>query len=88
MYVLSKSVAVNDNLLLHLRFLGICVFFFMYTVIILIICPSTKVAVNGHPYKNFRFFFYVCFFLHVHTHFFKKKFLQQGCSLTGWDCCK
>ena len=50
MYVPSKSVAVNDNLLLHLRFLDICVSFFRYTVIILIICPSIKVAVNGQPY--------------------------------------
>ena len=35
MYVPSKSVVVNGHLLLHLRFLGICVSFFMYTPIFL-----------------------------------------------------
>ena len=31
MFVPSKSVAVNGHLWLHLRFLGMCVYFFMYT---------------------------------------------------------
>ena len=37
MYVPSKSVGVNSHLWLHLKFLSICVFFFMYTVIFLTI---------------------------------------------------
>ena len=37
MYVPSKSVVVNGHLWLHLRFLGICVYFFMYTPIFLTI---------------------------------------------------
>ena len=49
MYVPSKSVVVNGHLWLHLRFLGICVYFFMYTFIFPIFCPSMKMIVNGQP---------------------------------------
>ena len=40
MYIPSQSVVVNGHLWLHLRFLGICVSFFMYTPIFLTILIS------------------------------------------------
>ena len=72
MFVLSKSVAVIGHLWLHLRFFGICVYFVLQQGWLL---TATLFETSG--------FFYMCFFLHVYSHFLNFFFLEQWWSLTA-----